>query len=329
MFVLAFVACSGKLEERSLAKQKLSQIEETEVITLPMNEYASDPSMEFSGLAWYKDKLILLPQYPSKINGDGFLYIEKREIYNSIKNGSELNPQFLKVDLTGLEEYDSHGSGFEAIVFREDKVFVSIESMSFSETISIIVRGIIDSVNMSIDFNEDIQLKLPVTSGINNFSEEALFLADSSLIAIHELNSEKNSTAFKIPFDLSGFNKIDFPQINYRITDVSEVDDSGRFYVINYFWEGEDSKFPLDDKIAEKWGIGKSTLKYSNIERIVEFKINKNEIQVLEKAPIYLELKEYGRNWEGIVKLDSLGFLLVTDKFPKSILGYVSFDKEK
>jgi len=29
------------------------------------------------------------------------------------------------------------------------------------------------------------------------------------------------------------------------------------------------------------------------------------------------------RNWEGIVRLDNRGFLLATDKFPTTILGFV------
>jgi hypothetical protein len=30
-----------------------------------------------------------------------------------------------------------------------------------------------------------------------------------------------------------------------------------------------------------------------------------------------------GRNWEGLVRLDDRGFLLVTDLFPGTILGFV------
>ena len=47
-------------------------------------------------------------------------------------------------------------------------------------------------------------------------------------------------------------------------------------------------------------------------------------ITFVDRAPVQLELPgEDARNWEGIVRLDDVGFLLVTDQYPQTILGFV------
>ena len=46
-------------------------------------------------------------------------------------------------------------------------------------------------------------------------------------------------------------------------------------------------------------------------------------IVLTETPPIQLELGPESRNWEGLVRLEDRGFLLMTDKFPGTILGFV------
>ena len=64
---------------------------------------------------------------------------------------------------------------------------------------------------------------------------------------------------------------------------------------------------------------------------MVQFQIENDKIKLVNLTPIEIKLSLNGdsRNWEGIVKYDSLGFLLITDKFPKTILAYIphSFGK--
>ena len=60
------------------------------------------------------------------------------------------------------------------------------------------------------------------------------------------------------------------------------------------------------------------------IERLVEFKIKKNEIKLTKKKPVDLILEEgKSRNWEAIVRFGDSGFLVATDKYPRMILGYI------
>ena len=60
------------------------------------------------------------------------------------------------------------------------------------------------------------------------------------------------------------------------------------------------------------------------IERLVEFKIKKNEIKLTKKKPVDLILEEgNSRNWEAIVRFGESGFLIATDKYPRMILAYI------
>jgi len=63
------------------------------------------------------------------------------------------------------------------------------------------------------------------------------------------------------------------------------------------------------------------------VERLVQLQIGENQITRIDQAPTYLQLLDYNiaRNWEGIVMLDDLGFLLITDSFPGSLLGFCPF----
>jgi len=324
---LFFLSCTDSLVDRNKYKNNLKEIIEVEVVKLPLNEFTSNKNLEFSGLCWYKDYLVMLPQYPSKIEGGSFFYLSKNEILESIKNNSILEPKLIKANLEGLEQYEGFGSGYEAVIFNKDTLLASIEYYKGDETVSVIVKGIIDSNKMIIDFDEKTLLKLPNNSGLENFSEESLIIAEESLIAIHEANFGEKNYAFKIPFSLKSYQRIEFPKINFRITDASEVEDSLKFYAVNYLWKGDDAIFPVKDLISEKWGIGKTNKFGKDLERIVQFRIYNTKIELTEKPPIYLKLDKKGRNWEGIVRLDNLGFLIITDKHPSTILGFVPFEQ--
>ena len=54
-------------------------------------------------------------------------------------------------------------------------------------------------------------------------------------------------------------------------------------------------------------------------------------VEIIVAYKIYLELLNdgSGRNWEGLSKLNDLGFLIVTDTFPKTILAFVSAELVK
>ena len=62
---------------------------------------------------------------------------------------------------------------------------------------------------------------------------------------------------------------------------------------------------------------------------LLEFKLLEDKIIRTERQPINIKLSEFGdsRNWEGIVRLDDIGFLIATDKFPGTILAFLPYSE--
>jgi hypothetical protein len=94
---------------------------------------------------------------------------------------------------------------------------------------------------------------------------------------------------------------------------------------MNYFYPGDKHLAAKSDPIAEKYGAGATHASTNRVERIVQMRIGADAIQLVDTAPLKLELRADGesRNWEGLAQLDDLGFLLVTDSFPTTIFGFV------
>ena len=60
------------------------------------------------------------------------------------------------------------------------------------------------------------------------------------------------------------------------------------------------------------------------MERLVELNYSSDGITLADSAPIQLTLDgDNARNLEGLVVLDNQGFLMVTDKFPSTMLIFV------
>ena len=116
--------------------------------------------------------------------------------------------------------------------------------------------------------------------------------------------------------------------IEYRITDVTALDNDNQFWGINYFWPGDKNLLtPGTDKLLKIIDKGRSHSKYDQVERLVEFKMDANGISISDTEPIQLLLEsDASRNWEAIARLDDKGLLIATDKHPRMIFGYVPFN---
>ena len=140
-------------------------------------------------------------------------------------------------------------------------------------------------------------------------------------------NLNPDSSVLVYNMGLSFVSSINIASLEYRITDATEVDSQNRFWVINYFYPGEEFLKPEVDPLMEIFPEGISHQTSENVERLVELQYIANEINIISKPPIQLVLQSNGegRNWEGIVRLDDYGFLLVTDKYPRTILGFIPY----
>ena len=297
-----------------------SQAVEQTYITL--NGDITSPDQEISGLAWYNDNLILLPQYPT----DKIYSIPKQQIIEFLDlSRTTILPKEIKWNSSGIDKHIRGFEGYESIVFNDDTVYVTIEAERRKINSGFIARGIIDNNKIKIDDKSLKKIKTPVT--LRNMTYETILINNNSVITIYEVNSDKvnNSPIYhQFDMDLESHSTKPFPFTEYRITDATEIDEEGKFWVTNYFWPGDYSllKPDLNYTITSKKDI-------KPVERLLEFKMVDGTIVRTETTPINIKLSEFGdsRNWEGIVRLDDKGFLIVTDKFPGTILAFIPFPK--
>ena len=300
---------------------------EVEVIKLPLQGIITDKNQEISGMDWFNNHLIMLPE-----NLNGYLFsIPKSKIIKSISGESKepISPDIIKFNTPNYKKTIPGFDSFESIAFRGFEVFITIE-VKFPDSMSAkLVRGHIDNKTLEITIPEQNFINLEIPHFIDNMSYESILIDNNNVYTFFEANGNKvNSNPFSFLTSLNSMNttKIGFPNIEYRITDATRVDMNNNFWMINYYYPGDEKKLqPDSDYLTNKYILGKSHKVSKRVERLVEFKIKDNEIKITKKLPIQLKLDkgETSRKWEALCRLEDKGFLIATDKFPTTILGYI------
>lgn len=307
-------------------------VSETAVTPIPLASPLTDADAEISGLAWYNDTLILLPQYPNFSGGrESFIYALPRAGILAYLDGHDpepLQPQPVPFAAPGLAQEISGFEGYEAIAFNEDTVYLTVEANPLLNGMKgYLVQGTMapNLAELVVDTSHIVEI-LPQSSSSNK-SDEALFVAGDTIVTIYEVNGaalNPNPVAHRFDEDLNEIESVPFPTIEYRMTDTTALDENGRFWVINYFFPGDSDLQVEVDPLAEQYdGRGSSHRQEEHVERLIELQYSENGISFTDTPPIQLSLTDEARNWEGIVRLNGRGFLIVTDKFPETILGVV------
>ncbi len=336
IFVIVAYSCSSteiNYKNKEIAATHL--VNEINIINIPLNGEISEPSSEISGMCWYGDNLILLPQYPSNFNSNSgkIFFLKKSILLNSISNtaNTPLKPDYYSINSNEFTNLFIRGSGFESITIKENTAYFTIENINNGKTETILICGEIDSINKTIELDKESIIKDPADLFIHNISNESILYYNHTIVPIFEVfgkNINNNPKVSVYNQKLEFIKKIGFPNIEYRITDVTSVDENGKFWAINYFYPGDNNKLnPAQDEIILHHGLGKSHYIYDPIERLIQFQIKENEIVLTEEPPLYLELAtNNGRNWEAIAILNDIGFIIATDTFPKTILAFVPYN---
>ena len=336
ILLFIIISCSSTKEIFDAEKSTFKIIDEIEPRIISLEGEISERKSEISGLCWFNDFLLLLPQYPNFLtkNENGIIYyIKKGEINNYLfSNASNvISPKTFKIDLSDLDKYFNEGSGFEGISVIDNKIFLTIESMKNGEMQSLIISGDIDSTNKTISLDKNSIKNIPVSAEIFNLSCEAIASKNDTIIPIYEANGKNvNPNTFVNIFNnnLEIQEKINFPNVEYRITDATIIDENGKFWAINYLFPKDGKKLiPAEDQLFIRYGTGKTHRNSKAVERIVEFELKNHKISITDKQPVYIKLLENdSRNWEGLAKLDEKGFLVITDTFPQTIFAFIPYN---
>lgn len=338
LFIRLICGCSAASPSNPQTNQAESLKKEPRESSFQVIELAGPSATrdsEISGLAWYKDTLILLPQFPSRFaTGDdnGKLFAIPKDQIIAIINGDlkgKIYPQEIELRAPGLEHIEGF-EGLEALVFEGSRIFSLIEAKTTRGMVGYLIGGNITSDGKSITLQVSYKTAIEVQTNLTNMAYESLaVLSDRRLLAIYEINgSHINSFPLGYLFspELKQVGKVKLEHIDYRITDVTELDNDGRFWAVNYMWPGHNKLLrPEQDLLFERFGKGKTHQQHVAIERLVEMQWSEEGITLTSTPPIQLKLGDdkEARNWEGIVRLDQRGFLLVTDQYPQTMLVFL------
>lgn len=297
---------------------------EVPVRPVPLPAPLDSAGAQFSGLAWHGDDLVLLPQYPDFAGSPALYALAEADIMAALRGEAEsVAVEEIPFDDGGLADEIAGFEGYEAIAFSGDDVYLSIEASPAGGMAGYLVKGVIGPGGVALLPDTLVAVAPPVD--IANASFESLLVTGDRVIALFEGNglcATDAPAARAFTTDLAPLPDIAFPSIEYRVTDATALGGDGSFWVMNYFYPG-DTWYNCSDPIARAYGEGESHEKSSTVERILRLTLAGDDITLVAEPPLQLALAEESRNWEGIARLADRGFLVVTDQYPGTILGFV------
>ncbi|MEA3309894.1 MAG: hypothetical protein U9Q70_10340 [Chloroflexota bacterium] len=326
---LSLLACTSTSAPAAISNT------ETPVSVIPLSGPASRSNAEISGLAWYGEHLILLPQYPARC-GHALYTLSRQELLDFLDGAQTASLEPRPIPFHGDLPPQIHGSeGFEALTIVQEQLYLTVESKQHNDMLGYLVTGTFAPDMSAIELDTTLAAEIPPQAALSNMSDESLLFIDNTLLTFYEAHGSRVNpapVAHRFATEtLEPQSTLPFPALEYRLTDVTAADDAGRFWGLNYLWPGDSQKLaPAPDPLTAKYGAGATHAQFETVERLVEFQYHANEITLVEQPPLQLELlgDDKSRNWEGLVRLEPVGFLLITDKHPETILGFVAHPTE-
>ena len=313
----------------------VEEANEQPITILPLQGPLALPAAELSGLAWYGDTLILLPQFPEYFD---------RQIYGLAKESivayllgqatAPLAPFPIALDDGAIRAQLTGSEGYEAIAFTGDRAYLTIETKQATGMLGYLVTGTMDQERGELRLDPTRLAPIAPQANLGNISDEAIVLIDNQVATIYEANGLAVNPEPVVHLfaqeSLTPIGVVPFPQIEYRITDATALDENGRFWAMNYLFPGDRN---LRSYLRTRGALAALNSEAQPVERLLEFQVSSAGITRTERPPLPLELLAdsapntwIARNWEGIVRLETAefnGFLIVTDRFPETILAYV------
>lgn len=301
----------------------------------------SDAAYQFSGLAKWKDKILLIPQYNDLDKSFNIITIDTTAIDDYLKSSEpkkiklkdnerlSLTTVFIdslksiiNFDLGGIKNKGAYG-GFEAAVVNEDMIYFTVETDS---PFCFIIEGHIkiDSVH----FLNKIKLPKPDKCFENAGFESILYLKnEKKLLALYEKNRDTaNPSAFLIDESLQNppvpvkFKK----PLLFRLTDVASIDGENIIAINHYFNDCKDYSceefnyyIGSSNRKEAKREMRGADPKTSSFTRLIKMRLNGNVIDWNVSVIIPIKKYDWDYNWEGMIPFKN-GVLMIVDGMPSS-----------
>jgi hypothetical protein len=318
----------GFLQKPDCSQLASGQPLEVEFTPIALTGPLSRRSAEISGMDWYGEYLILLPQYFNHADGRVLYAIPKSIILEYLQDpaASSIDAIRIPVEDQLFGEGEEYGfEGYEGITFIGNQVYLTVEIHADDGMKGYLISGEIEPDLSLVVLDTEGRQMIPLPRQVDNLTDEALLPVENQVITIFEANGvidNPSPTANIFDADLDLIGHLPFPTIEYRLTDATRLDSDHNFWVINSFSPLK----PMDDLLEKKYGEGCTHAYYRWVERLVELHYDpQTGITLADSPPIQLALPRtlFFRNWEGIARLDNLGLLIASDKYPGTILGFV------
>lgn len=308
---------------------------EVPVREIPIQGPVALSSAEISGMAWTADTLVILPQDPllfAENDRLGIFWLTRDEVLAALdtEGAAPLEPHRVECAAPGLARVIRGFDGLEAIGFLGDRFYITVEAKGDTAMAGYLLCGKHDGERGHVHIDMTKLTAIPLGLNLPNIAEESLVVAGERILTFSEANGrgcnpDPRAKIFDAQINYLG--SLPFPHIEYRVTDATALDDQGRFWVMNYFFPPEAGKLQVNgDPEVDRFGLPAGQDPRRGVERLLELRLTQDdEIIRTNTPPIYLERAADGacRNWEALVRLDDRGFLVMTDKYPRTMLAFV------
>ena len=333
--VTAVFGCSGA--QRTSGRDPTAP---TPVLQICLAGEAASRSNEYSGLAWHGDTLYLLPQWSAAglararsrpgFRGPWLYRIPGAQLRDWVdgRDRRPITPERVPFDILDLAN-DPDWQGFEAIAFDGDEAALLVELGSRDRMAGLFATAAVD-VRGGLAVHHD-ALRLEVPHRSNNHAYEALTRVGGSWLALFELNGMDPSCAseaLRVGVPGSAPGAVAVEAIPYRVTDATTADAEGRFWVTQYSYRDPQHNAECETSIQavgcfhEPVDCDTRGGATRSVERLLELRDDGIAIRTTGRM-VQLQREERPRNWEGLARFEGRGFLVVTDEWPGSILGFV------
>ena len=201
----------------------LESPQEHAIRQLRLRGAVEQPESEISGLAWYRDELVVLPQYPNRYPAEGFdgsLFTAHRRAIDAFVDGHapSVETQTLPIRMPGLADNEAF-QGFEAIAFHNDRVYLCAEMDHDDKMSGLLLAGHVDRRAGHLELDVERRVELAPQTQVSNLAYEAILVEDDHVLVFYEANGAVNPYPHALKFDLELHpqGEIEMPSVEYRL----------------------------------------------------------------------------------------------------------------
>jgi hypothetical protein len=307
---------------------------EAPVQVIPLFGPLSKPEARINGMTWVNDILVILPGDPAftGASNQGLFAIPKGDLlgYISGVNTTGIYPFQIIFEDSGISTQLAGFRSYQALAYANGRLYFIVTADTANGQRSYLVSGAIQPDFSSITLDASKVVEIPGQSNANGF--KSLVIVGNELVVLPQSNQQAGSAPTQ-RFDLSlnYIGALQFPGLEYLITDATGVDSNNSFWVINRYAPGDPQPLSNPDALAVRYGEGITHQLSDATERLVALAWtaanSTPELALVNRPPVQLELwMKAARNWQALAILPDRGWIIATSQSPETVLGYIPFE---